>query len=250
MSDTDSILGLGISPGVAPAAYSAPTPYQPPASSGGYGGQSGGYQPNKLNMIKEEDPTYPTPPIFAVSFYLNKGVPPEIIDRVKAIMGGMAKTKFSIRYKITGDPAIDIPIYETVNGLHLTYTTAELILPWKDFAADMLPQSPHAVRTGYGAKRTTAALIDNWIDTKPAIRSFKSAETHLVLGKTGSSPCVAILTWSKDGSERLESLTDETKFNKHVYRIARMYNIPILNLRDSEAINRLERRLAEFPVVK
>lgn len=246
MLDVDAILGLGVKPEyprVAAENTSAQRPaYQEkPAFSGGSSfGQ----------MLMDDDPLYPMPPAFTVAIYLNKETPAEVIDRVKNLVSSLLKTRFSVRYKTVGEAAIDIPVFEAANAASLSYTTIELIIPWKEFSMEFLPMSKHLTKVGYGAKRVTAAITEGWVGLKPAIKAFRGTETHLVLGKAGISPAVAIVTYSNDGAEKLESLTQETKFNKNVYRMAKMFNIPIFNLRDSDAVNRLERRLADFPLVK
>ena len=166
-------------------------------------------------------------------------------------MASLSKSRFSVRFKVTGDAQVDFPIINGLNMLKPTHTKIEVILPWKEFAIESIPRSPHAVKVGYNAKRVTAGLSNNWISMKPAQRSFRAAETHLMLGRTGESPAIVLLTWSRDGAEHISSLTDATKYNKHMFRIAELYNIPVINLLNTvDAIDRLERVLAKYPFIK
>lgn len=225
---------------------------QPPAQS--YGGQSSDSQGGKSafsNMLKDDDPEFPVAPTLNVGILLDKAAPADILEKVSTLMASLVKSRFSVRYKVVGDAQVDFPIINGLNMLKPTFTRIEVILPWKDFAIESIPRSGHAVKTGYTAKRVTAALSGNWNAMKPAMKAFRASETHLMLGKSGESPLIVLLTWSKDGAESVSTSTDLTKYNKHMFRIAEMYNIPVINLLNvQDAIDRLERVLAKYPFVK
>ena len=219
----------------------------------GYGHSSQPAKPSWNNnlppMIQDTDPSYPVPPVIPISFFMPKDLPSHIADRLTQLFGSLLRSRFSVRYKLTGEPKVDLPIIAALDDLRPASTTIEIITPFGDFGKEYLPKSPNIVRTGYNAKRVTAALHRDWVEMKSGVRTFRSLETHTVLGKTGTSPAIALLTWSRDGSERIESLTPETKYNKYVYRLCKMFNVPIINLNDSSAIERLERIMASYPFV-
>lgn len=247
MSDVNSILGLG-APSSYPTQPTQPqyTPtqqYTPPVE------QKSSSTFNLGSMLKEDDPLYPIPPQLFVGFYLNKGTPLPILEKATTLMAALLKTRFSVRYKISGDQTVDNYVVNALHAVHTNSTTIEIIRPWKDFGAEYLPNSQYYFKPSYAVKRTTAALFSRWAESKPAIRSFKSAELQVVLGKGGASPAIAVVTWSNDGSERIESLTEETKYNKFLYRLAKMWNVPILNLRADDTVPRLEHELAKFPFI-
>jgi len=247
MSDVNSILGLG-----APSSYPpAQQPPNPPAApySAPPPEQRGNSSFNLGSMIKDDDPLFPTPPQLFVGFYLNKGTPPAVLEKATSLMAALLKTRFSVRYKICGDQAVDTYVVNALHAVHTNNTAIELIRPWKDFAADYLPLSQYYVKPSYPAKRTAAALFSKWVESKPSKRSFTACELQLVLGKSGSSPAISIITWSNDGSERIESLTEETKYNKFLYRLAKMWNVAILNLRADDTVARLEHELAKYPFI-
>lgn len=245
MSDVNSILGLGT-----PSAYIPqpshtviPKPQTPLVEHMPTTGFAQG------TMVKEDDPLFPMPPQIFVGFYLNKGTPPPVLEKAVTLMTALLKTRFSVRYKISGDQTVDTYVMNALQSIHTNNTVIEVIRPWKDFGAEYLPLSQHYVRPSYQVKRITASLFSRWPESKPIIRTFKACELQVVLGKTGSSPAIAVITWSNDGSERIESLTEETKYHKFVYRLAKMWNVPIINLNASDATSRLEHELVKYPYV-
>lgn len=257
MSITDDLLrGSNLGGATAPPAYQATqAPYTPPAyhpPSQGYQNTpappAGNSQPNTFApMIRDDDPTYPINAKLYVAFHIRKGTPPDIVDRVKAIATSLLNSRFSVRYNVTGDPAIDPILVDTLANMRTVNTEVDLITPWKDFGKEFMPLTPKLKQPSYMAKRHTAAYMRNWVDAKPAMRSFKAAETNLVIGRSAPAPAVAMLTWSEDASEHVGSLTQETKYSKHVYALCAAMNVPILNLRSPDAIERLDRILNKYP---
>ena len=197
-------------------------------------------------MLKDDDPAYAMPMKLYVAIYIRKGTPPDIVDRMKGIASSLLSSKFSIRYLVTGDPAIDPIMVDFLVNIRTVGTEVDIVTPWKDFGSEFMPLSPRIKQPSYRAKRHTASVTRNWAEMKPAMRSFRSSETALIIGRGDVSPAVAVLTWSSDGSETVRSLTAETKYCKHTYALCESMAVPLLNMRGQDAIERLDRVLSKY----
>ena len=63
------------------------------------------------------------------------------------------------------------------------------------------------------------------------------------MGKNCDSPCQFVICWSEDGCENARNKTKATGFVAHLIAVANELRIPVFNLANADAENRLFRYL-------
>lgn len=260
MDEISRIINLGVPSSTSHTSYQPSQPGQPQNNQQQYSSQQytqpANTSENKyqsfagLKVIAENDPKYPLNVVPSVSFIIPKNIPQEIIDRIIAVMTGIAKAGYGVRYRVTGEASIDPQIIDRLRNLYNDKCAIEVIVPWRGYAEDIFVWEDFMQRNGYKVKRFTATLMHNWNTVKPSIRTFTSTDVHTLVGANAISPAIGLVVWSMDGAETISNLTDETKYHKIFYAVAKKWNIPIFNVRHADAIDRLERQLANYPHVR
>lgn len=205
-------------------------PWQKDNQEGGWqkkpwqGGGGGG----KPFQRKEEvlDPTIYLP--CAVTG--NKDAPPEILTKVKELVAFLNDHGFTVR---TGcDGPVELAADEAATQKR------ERILPWRDFEEKESKLTWNSERAHCIAK-----MYHPTYDTmKKGVQHILAKNARLILGDKMVSPARFLLIWTEDGIEHVRNKTAKTGLVGHTIAIASASGVPIYNLGNPTA----EQRLREY----
>lgn len=160
----------------------------------------------------------------------NKEAPPEVINKIKELVGFLSQNGFTIREGCEGP--VELAADEAATQKR------ERILAWRDFAEKESKLTWNSERANYVAK-----LFHPTYDAmKKGIQHILGKNARLILGDKMNSPARLLLTWSEDGIEHSRGRTSRTGLVGHTIAIATAAGVPIYNLGNSTA----EQRLREY----
>lgn len=117
----------------------------------------------------------------------------------------------------------------------------EIIIPWKKFngqESKFCKNKPEAV----DIVRKFAPSFDT---LKESVQAIIASKAHLVLGPDLLQPAKFLVCWSSDGIEDGKKRTAKTGYVGTPLSIAGAYDIPIFNLKNPDALDRLKQFLAQ-----
>lgn len=196
--------------------------------------QGGGGGGGKPFQRKEEplDPTIYLP--CAVSG--NKGAPPEILAKIKELVGVLSNAGFTVRTGCDGE--IELAADEAATQKR------ERILPWRDFAEKESKLTWNSERAHCIAK-----MFHPTYDTmKKGVQHILGKNARLILGDKMNSPARLLLTWSEDGVEHARQKSSRTGLVGHTIAIATASGVPVFNLGNPNAEQRLREYVSQLSV--
>lgn len=160
----------------------------------------------------------------------SRGIPFDAKVLIRAVACEMAKADWVLRSGAA--PGADKAFEDGCNDGR---GEREIYLPWKGFenhTSDFHPPT----RAAY---EVASKYHPNWDTLKDTVKPLMARNSHQVLGwSIGSSPAVDIvICYTDDGSEG--KTTTNTGGTGQAIRIAHDLNIPIINLKNPDAIERL-----------
>jgi hypothetical protein len=180
------------------------------------------------------------PPAFYYKAYCvaaSGDVPEFILDKFKNIAKYMEKNGYVVRFS-HGEKV------DNVIATHIT-ENKEMHLPWKGFAE-------MESKFTYNSPEALAIAKDNhgaWSQLKKPVHGFLGRNVRLLLGKDTRSPAVLFLTYTEDGCENIRTKTQATGFMSFMIQVADKCKIPIFNLKNADAEQRIKEYLG-FPETK
>lgn len=112
----------------------------------------------------------------------------------------------------------------------------EVHIPWKDFNG----RKSEFCKCSKEALELVQFLSPVWDTLKPAVQAIIASKAHLVLGQDLQSPVRFLICWTADGAEAAGNCTARTGFTGTAIKLASKYNIPIFNLKNPDALERLK----------
>jgi len=241
MSDFDDIMGgsthyhdsKDFSKPTAPPAQSQETPTNTRSNKPKWGDKE--YKP-----IPEAE--FAKPPILPVAVILDRGLPGDVVQRLSGIMKHLSMGRFLVRTGHSGDSQVDKGILP-----HLGHNS-QIILPWKSFSSeDYMPAKPEV--STFMCKRLAAMFHKGWFNLKAGAQAFNARDVCILTGPKTDSRALALLMWSEDGAERIEDITDKSKYYRFRMDVCAAHDIIIYNLANKDAIERLKRHLSLYAEV-
>lgn len=116
----------------------------------------------------------------------------------------------------------------------------EIIIPWKKFngqEAGFFKTLPEA----FDIVRKFAPAFDSM---KEVVQKILASKAHLVLGTDLTQPAKFIICWSSDGLEDGKKRTAKSGFVGTPISLATANDIPVFNLKNPDAIDRLKQFLS------
>lgn len=194
---------------------------------GSGGGNRGGFQRRELSPAELAALKLPK----SVAMVGNTGAPETLIPLIRDIAGLLQQNGYTIR--VSALDGFDKMAMEVIQG-------HELYLPWKGF---------NEIQGGFGnynsdeSKEMAKRYLQDWDGMKDFQKAFFSKNARLVLGKTVKEPCQLVIVWSDDGVEGPANRTARSSHAGHAAAIAKAMNIPVINLSNPDAMNRVKRFL-------
>jgi len=192
---------------------------------------------NKYKKLSDEE--FPLEPIIYIAVTLDKTTPADIVQRMATLAGTLSKT-FTVRTCYTGQQDVDSEFLQGLNHKH------EVIIPWKGFEAQPELSSIKKVNASFTAKRLAAYLSTGWFKLKPSIQAFIARDVHILVGTNIASPAIAYIYYTPDGCESLSDITDKSTYYRTKLKICQLYNIPTINVANSDAMERLKVLLSNY----
>lgn len=188
------------------------------------GGQGGGGKFQRKEEVL--DPTIYLPCAVAG----NKEAPPEVIAKIKDLVGFLSQNGFTIREGCEGP--VELAADEAATQKR------ERILAWRDFAEKESKLTWNSERANFVAKM----FHPTYDSMKKGIQHILGKNARVVLGDKMNSPARFLLIWTEDGIEHSRNRTSRTGLAGHTIAIATAAGVPIYNLGNPTA----EQRLREY----
>lgn len=119
--------------------------------------------------------------------------------------------------------------------------TKEVIIPWKKFNGQdskfckNLPEATNIVRQ----------FAPSFDTLKESVQAIIASKAHLVLGPDLTQPALFMVCWSADGTEDGKKRTAKTGYIGTPLSIAAANGIPVFNLKNADALDRLKQFLSQ-----
>lgn len=120
-------------------------------------------------------------------------------------------------------------------GCDIVGGTKEIYLPWKKF-------NGHGSQFYEPPKRAYEIASEhhpNWDRLTQPQKRLMARNVQQVLGQLLYEPCDFVVCWTKDGVEEGDKTTKETGGTGMAIRISSHYDVPVFNLANEDAIERL-----------
>lgn len=118
-------------------------------------------------------------------------------------------------------------------------TDIEIHLPWKNFNGN----DSKLNRTTDEAKALIAQFAPGYDALKPAVQTIIASKAHVILGKDLKNPIQFLICWTQDGAETLEKRNARTGYIGVAIALAASLKIPVFNLQNPDALDRLKQFL-------
>ena len=129
---------------------------------------------------------------------------------------------------------------KTGDVFELGSTKFEEYLPWNTF--NKKKSKYHDVSED--AKELASRFFPKYKELKESVQKIIGANSHMILGENLRDPVKFLVVWTNDGVEKLENVTFKTGFAAQSIKIASSRKIPVFNLKNPDAIERLKRFVA------
>ena len=162
-------------------------------------------------------------------FYAGIGsrqTPPEILAKMQAIAAQLEARGFVLRSG--GADGAD-------TAFELGCTAKEIFLPWPGFNGRSSPFD----RPSKAAFELAAQTHPAFDRLSAASRKLMARNGHQVLGATLDQPVSFVLCWTPDGAESEAQRTRETGGTGQAIALASRHGIPVFNLANRGALNRV-----------
>ncbi|GIK44892.1 MAG: hypothetical protein BroJett012_07950 [Betaproteobacteria bacterium] len=115
----------------------------------------------------------------------------------------------------------------------------EIFLPWPDFNGR---KSVFGVPSD-GALEVASTLHPGWAKLGNSVKALHGRNSHQVLGEDLDSPSDFVVCWTRDGAETEAQRSEKTGGTGQAIALADRWGIPVFNLANKDALDRLGRFL-------
>ena len=157
----------------------------------------------------------------------NENPPAEIIRQIEEIAPMLEKMGWTLR--TGGGKGTEASFEKHVEK-------KEVYLPWKKFNAHYSKNTRNLPEAENIIKR----IMPNYDDLKQGVKPIFCRNAHTILGKDLSNPVKFLIAWTDDGCETKEKVGRSTGFSGIAISLACAMKLPIFNLRNATARERLE----------
>ncbi len=195
---------------------------------GGGGGGRGGFK-NPLTPQELEALTLPKAAVLAGNY----GAPEALIPLIRDIAEILKRHGFVIR--ASAMDGFDKMVLDNVQPL-------ELHIPWRGFNQ---VENAFSSFNSDESKEYAKRYLPEWSSLKDSHQAFFSKNARMVLGKNCKHPCQLAIVWSEDGVEGPQNRSQRSAHAGHIAAMARAMNIPVINLANPDAIQRVRQFVGE-----
>lgn len=154
--------------------------------------------------------------------------PLEVMNKMTTMAGILAKHGFTLR---SGAANGADTAFEQGAG-----TEKEIWLPWSGFnrysGSHLLPTPAHF--------QLASTLHPVWNALENPIKALHARNTGQILGMDLKTPVKFVVCWTPDGAESLDQVTRKTGGTGTAIKLARIWNIPVINLYNDNYLDKLK----------
>lgn len=160
---------------------------------------------------------------------------PDAPDNILSLIGAIATRLEAMGYTLrtAGGNGLE-------EAFEKTTETKEVYLPWRNFNN----RQSKFTRNMPEANDVVRPFAPSFDTLKPAVQAIIASKAHTVLGKDLKSPIQFLITYTADGCETVGNKTAKTGFSGTSIAIASSMRIPVFNLKNADAVDRLKQYLS------
>lgn len=202
--------------------------YSRGGGGGGFKGGGGG-RFQRAQLTPEQLQAMPLPK--SAVFDGNFNAPEQLIPVIREMADLLKQHGFAIRSSgMNGFPKM---VSDNVQGI-------EFHIPWKEFGQI---QNPKSYFNSDECKEFAKRYLPDWAGLKDSHQAFFCKNARLVLGKDLKQPAQISIIWSDDGVEGPTTRTQTSMHAGHIACISKAMHIPVINISNPDAVQRLRRFL-------
>lgn len=161
----------------------------------------------------------------------SRKAPASILSEIHRLGQSLAEAGFLLR-----SGAADGADAAFEQGCDAASGAKQIFLPWPGFNG----HASRLCRPAPEAFRIAGDHHPKWHYCKQAEQKLHARNAHQVLGPTLNDPVAFVLCWTQDGCEKHEDRTIKTGGTGTAISIASTRNVPVINLANPNAVERLE----------
>lgn len=119
----------------------------------------------------------------------------------------------------------------------------EIYLPWRGFNGSK--SALHDLETHGRAAEIASRCHPAWSRLKDSHRKLHTRNVYQVLGRDLESPAEFVICWTPDGVEEGAHTSRETGGTGTAIRVASMFGVPVINLLNPGALDRIKALCAD-----
>ncbi len=182
-------------------------------------------------------PLRQAPPVTAGSFYAGIGsrtTPVPVLHKMTRIAERLEQLGFTLCSG--GAPGSDTAFAAGAGA------RAHIFLPWLGFG-EPPPGATVYERPTSEAFRVAGQMHPGWNRLSSPVRALMARNSHQILGVDLRSPCDFVVCWTPDGAQTEAQRGRSTGGTGQAIALADRWGLPVFNLRNPDAIDRLARWL-------
>lgn len=161
----------------------------------------------------------------------NFRAPEQLVPVIREMADLLKQNGFTIR--TGGMEGFDQLVADNVPG-------CEFHIPWNNF--NKIENATSTFNTDE-CKEYAKRYLPDWGNLKESHQAFFAKNARLVLGKQVKQPCQIAIVWSEDGVEGPANRTAHSQHAGHIAAICRAMYIPVINISNPNAVQRLRQFL-------
>ncbi len=168
------------------------------------------------------------------AIFSNENPPADVLHRAELAAALLAEYNFTLRTDKMN--ALNKPFEDRFTNLP---GMLEIYAPWKDFNNNGTVIETKNYFASSQSKDIAKMFFPSFDTMKPVVQAFLSRNVRLILGEKLKSNTNLLVVWSQDGAECKKQLTIATGFLQHPLKIAFAAHIPVYNLQNPDAVERI-----------
>lgn len=168
--------------------------------------------------------------IFAYTGVGSRSTPAEVLAEMSTIAARLAHDGYTLR---SGGADGADKAFE--NGARYGGGQTEIYIPWSGFNG----RSTGIVRNSLEAEALAQSVHPAWERLTPGGRKAHTRNVHQVLGLDLRTPSLFVVCWTPDGCTGAATRTARTGGTATAILIAERYAVPVFNLQEPDAADRL-----------
>jgi len=174
---------------------------------------------------------------FTIYTYPENDVPDEAKKRILVLAKGLMSKGYIFRHTGNADNVLQNAVLKLEGAKYKSY------LPWKKFNSNIsspVLSTPIGYQVAIGVHKAFMRL-------PPAVRAIISRDVNALIGEDATDPVDLVLAWTAGGAEALTKNADFKSIGNNTFmlQIAKRANLPVVNVFNSNFIDRFKEIVKE-----